>query len=72
MVYVAADPKQEGAAYAIIVDDGRDIVHLYELLVEWARDGAIPTRCTREEGLAMLHKWVRPQPDLFARKDDRG
>ena len=60
MVYVAADPDQPGAAYAIIVDDGTDVADMHELLAEWAREGAIPMRVTREEGLAMLHKWVRP------------
>ena len=60
MVYVAADPDQPGAAYAIIVDDGTDIVHMHELLAKWAREGAIPMRVTRDEGVGMLNKWVRP------------
>jgi hypothetical protein len=64
-VYVAADPSQPGSAYAIIVDDGRDLAHMHKRLAEWAADGAVPTRVTREEGLAMLEKWQRRNPTLF-------
>jgi hypothetical protein len=60
MVYVAADPEQPGTAYAIIVDDGKEIVHMHELLVEWAKEGAVPMHVSRDVGVAMLQAWVRP------------
>lgn len=62
MVYVAADPKQLGTAYALIVDDGADKVYLRKTLAKWRREGAITQHVTRADGVAMLDKWIPPKP----------
>lgn len=60
MCYAAVDPKQPGAAFAVIVDDGTDLVNMHKTVAGYAKRGGIPTRMTLDEGLAMLKKWVRP------------
>jgi hypothetical protein len=60
MCYAAVDPKQPGAAFAVIVDDGTDLANMHKTIAGYAKRGGIPTRMTLDEGLAMLKKWVRP------------
>ena len=67
-VYVAADPKQPGAAFAITVGDGQYITEMYKTLADWAKRGGVPTRVTKAEGVEMLSKWVRPKKRVLAQK----
>lgn len=60
MCYAAVDPKQPGAAFAVIVDDGTDLVNMHKTIAGYAKRGGIPTRMKLDEGVAMLNKWVRP------------
>ena len=61
MVYVAADPKQPGAAYACCMDDPRWVKDTAKDIAEWVRKGAIIMRVTPERAREMLSKWVRPE-----------
>lgn len=60
MVYVAADPKQPGAAWAICVDSPEHVKDIAKEIARWARDGATVQHVPLETGKAMLMKWVRP------------
>ena len=60
MCYVAADPKQPGAAWAICVDTPKHRVDTLKNIVQWERQGAEVKLVGIEEGRAMLMKWVRP------------
>lgn len=68
MVYVAADPKQPGAAWAISVDKPEYAKELAKTIAGWIRRGANVMRVDMETGKQMLDKWERPAPagDLFA------
>lgn len=61
MVYVAADPDQPGAAYAICVDKPEFAKDNAKCIAKWIRDGANVLRVDRATGIAMLDKWERPQ-----------
>jgi hypothetical protein len=61
MVYVAADPKQPGAAWAIVVDDGKYTKDVAKTVADWVRRGANVMRVDLETGRDMLTKWVRPE-----------
>ena len=73
MAYVAVDPKQPGAAYAVIVDEPeRSSATAREIAREiskWIRKGDAVDRVTVEQAREMLAKWVRPpkakQDELF-------
>lgn len=73
MVYVAADPEQPGAAWAIMVDDlefsknPQNRKHMADTLSDWVKRGGIVQHVTLEEGKEMLRKWQRPftQLNLF-------
>lgn len=60
MVYVAADPAQPGAAWAICVDDPKYQKNTAKAISEWIRKGANVMRVDVETGRTMLMKWVRP------------
>jgi len=68
MCYVAADPKQPGAAWAICVDNPKHRVDTLKNIVEWERQGANVQLVGIEEGKAMLMKWVRPAKARKARR----
>ena len=61
MVYVAADPKQPGAAWAASVDDPRFRKETARYVAAWLREGANVMRVTPEVAREMLMKWVRPE-----------
>jgi len=60
MVYVAADPNQIGAAWAICSDKPEYKKDTAESIAEWIRRGATVMHVTKEVGCEMLRKWVRP------------
>ena len=60
MAYVAEDPKQPGAAWAITMIDPKWAKDTAETLAQWVKDGAIIKHVDLETGKAMLMKWVRP------------
>lgn len=63
MVYVAADPEQPGAAWAIAADAGpEDKVWRKELaktLADWMRRGATVMHVTHRVGCDMLDKYEK-------------
>ena len=71
MVYVAADPKQPGAAWAICVDRHEWAKDTAQSIAGWLLDGANVERVDIETGKAMLQKWVRPkkQPSCESQAD---
>ena len=71
MVYVAADPDQPGAAYAITVDMPQYAKDTAKTIAKWVKGGAHILRVTKDEGLVMLSKWKRPakkQGELYGCK----
>jgi hypothetical protein len=60
MVYVAADPTQPGAAWAIVVDDGKHPKDVAKSVAKWVREGANVMRVDIDTGREMLLKWERP------------
>jgi hypothetical protein len=60
MCYVAADPKQPGAAWAASVDDGKFPELVAEDVAGFVRRGAIVMRVDVETAREMMSKWVRP------------
>jgi hypothetical protein len=60
MVYVAADPQQPGAAWAICVDDGKFPKDVARFVAETVKEGGHVMRVERAVGIEMLMKWVRP------------
>lgn len=61
MVYVAADPEQPGAAWAIAAIDPSWSKETAKLVSGWIKKGALVQMVPREVGIEMLNKWVRPQ-----------
>lgn len=61
MAYVAADPKQPGAAWAVIVDDPKYAKDTAKEIASWVRKGASVERVTVDVARAMIMKWVRPE-----------
>ncbi len=63
MVYVAEDPTQPGAAWAICSAQSEHpkwAAELAKALAGYAREGAIVRYVTHEVGCEMLNKWERP------------
>ena len=60
MCYVAADPKQPGAAWAFCIDDPRWIKSTAVNISNWVKNGAKVEHVTEDVALEMLKKWVRP------------
>ena len=60
MCYVAADPKQPGAAWAIAVDKPEYAKYTAKCIAGWVRKGANVMRVDRDTGIDMITKWVRP------------
>ena len=70
--YVAADPKQPGAAWAICMDKPEWAKETAKTVACYIKQGARVLRVDRITGLDMLNKWVRPtktkkaaQPELI-------
>lgn len=61
MAYVAADPKQPGAAWACMVDDPTYKKDTAKELASWIRKGANVMRVTIPEAREMVMKWERPK-----------
>lgn len=61
MCYVAADPNQPGAAWAICVDNPSHMNDTAKEIGKWARQGAKVMRVDLEVGKEMLMKWERPE-----------
>lgn len=61
MVYVAADPSQPGAAWGIVVDDGKTPKDVARTVSGWVKDGANVLRVDIDAGREMLLKWKRPK-----------
>ena len=61
MCYVAADPNQPGAAWAVCVDEPRFAKETANDIAGWVRKGANVMRVKREVAREMLEKWVRPE-----------
>ena len=81
MWYVAEDPAQPGAAYAVSAeyrgDDKAMRKRAAETISQWLKAGAIVHRMTLEQAREMLSRWVRPmresksadaQPDIFGER----
>jgi hypothetical protein len=70
MVYVAADPEQPGAAWAVAVDEPKYAKDNAKLVADWMREGAHVMRVSVPVAREMLAKWVRPkkakQHELFS------
>jgi hypothetical protein len=60
MVYVAADPAQPGAAWAIVIDDGKHQKDLSKSIAGWIQKGANVMRVDIDTGREMISKWKRP------------
>ena len=60
MAYVAADPKQPGAAWACTVDDPKYAKDTAKTIAGWVRKGANVMRVDLDTARAMLIKWERP------------
>lgn len=60
MAYVAEDPNQPGAAWAITADHPAMKEHNAEGIAGWIRDGAIVRRVTASEAKEMFLRWKRP------------
>jgi hypothetical protein len=67
-VYVAADPTQPGAAWAMCVDDPRWVKETAKDIAAWIRQGATVMRVTPEVAGEMIVKWVRPKKKQRAAK----
>lgn len=70
MVYVAADPAQPGAAWAIVVDDPKYPKDTAKSIAAWVRKGANVMRVDIDTGREMLLKWVRPKKVAGKAKQD--
>lgn len=60
MVYVAEDPQQPGAAWAIAADHPAMKESLADEMADWIRKGAIVKRVTAAEGKEMFLRWQMP------------
>ena len=58
--YVAADPKQPGAAWAICIDKPEWAKETAKTVSGYIKQGAQVLRVDRLTGVDMLNKWVRP------------
>ena len=65
MVYVAADPDQPGAAWAVMVDKPEWAADTARTISEWVMDGAHVMRVELQVGLDMCRKWVKPPLDTL-------
>jgi hypothetical protein len=61
MCYVAADPKQPGAAWAATADKPQYAKDTAKIIADWVRRGANVMRVPTETAREMLSKWVRPE-----------
>ena len=59
MVYVAVDPSQPDAAWALCVDKPEFARHTAKDLARWARGGAAVMRVDMDTAREMLRKWVK-------------
>lgn len=63
MIYVAADPRQPGTAYAGFVDDPQYIENIAERIRQHESEGACIMRVTPEKAQQMMGKWKHPEGD---------
>ena len=63
MVYVAADPDQPGAAWAVMVDKPEWAADTARTISEWVLEGAHVMRVEHEVGVDMVCRWVKPPLD---------
>ena len=68
MCYVAADPAQPGAAWAICTDEPEYAKEIAKSISVWVREGAQIMRVTRDAGVEMMMKWERPATKTKAAK----
>lgn len=61
MCYVAADPKQPGAAWAATVDDPKYTKDTAKEIAKWVKSGANVMRVPTQTARDMLAKWERPE-----------
>ncbi len=61
MCYVAADPEQQGAAWAATVDDPKYADSNAKTLAKWIKQGANVLRVPTQTARDMLAKWERPE-----------
>lgn len=59
MVYVAVNPSQPDAAWALCVDKPEFAKHTAKELAKWARGGAAVMRVDMDTAREMLRKWVK-------------
>ncbi len=59
--YVATDPNQPGAAWAMSVDDPKWAKYTAKDIARWIRKGAIVTRVRGDVAFEMIRAWVRPE-----------
>lgn len=60
MCYVAADPKQPGAAWAVAVDEPGCEKYNARDIARWLRAGATVMRVPIQAARNMLSEWKRP------------
>lgn len=68
MCYVAADPSQPGAAWAVCVDVPGSERDTAKTIAGYLRDGANIMRVDYDTAKAMLARWVRPATTKPKRK----
>ena len=61
MVYVAVDPSQPDAAWALCVDKPENARHTAKDLARWARKGSVVMRVDVETAIVMTRKWIRAE-----------
>ena len=61
MVYVAVDPSQPDAAWALCVDKPENAKYTAKDLAAWARRGAVVMRVDVETAIVMTRKWIRAE-----------
>ena len=71
MVYVAADPDQPGAAWAICVDMPEHKKDTAKSIAQWVKEGATVQYVPLEVGREMLMKWERPEKRKKASLDEQ-
>lgn len=60
MAFVAEDPQQPGAAWAIAADNPATKDHNDKEIASWLRAGAIVRRVPSAEAKEMFLRWKRP------------
>lgn len=69
MFYVAADPKQPGAAFAACRDEPQFQNDTAESISDWVKRGAHVMRVDSATMMTMLTKWKHPVTDTQPTQD---